>query len=119
RSKWMLNESKFENLKQTYADLKAAKDNKAKGEEVIAGGPPEWGATSVADTMKITFRAVSRTDVSSDANTETAYVVLNELRSNRYFDSSATRPDGEISRVEPPGTFSFKVTAKLKQPLKL
>jgi hypothetical protein len=45
--------------------------------------------------------------------------VLDEIKSSTYFDATNTVFNGDIGADEPPGTFTFKVTAKLKKPLKL
>ncbi|MEY2427324.1 MAG: type pilus assembly protein PilM [Verrucomicrobiota bacterium] len=73
-------------------------------------------------SITITFRAVSWTAISPDANKATAIAVVDELRSSPMFDSSPdeTRiPSGDVGNEEPPGTFTFVVVAKLKRPLRL
>jgi hypothetical protein len=67
----------------------------------------------------VTFRAISLTKSSPSANTETAFAVLNELRSSPMFDPKETEFSGNISPDEPPGTFTFPISIKLKRPLKL
>ena len=86
----------------------------------------------VVDTLKITFRAVGLNRVSTEADQELAFNVLSEMKKSPYFDSSQTVGVGEVSpevplseppvkpgQGEPPGTFSFKIVAKLKRPLTL
>jgi hypothetical protein len=86
----------------------------------------------VVDTLSITFRAVGLNRASSEADQELAFNVLNEMKSSAFFDASNTRAVGEISpevplseppvrseQGEPPGTFSFKIVAKLKRPVTL
>ena len=86
----------------------------------------------VVDRLNINFRAVSLNGVSSDANQELAFNVLNEMRSSPYFDATNTVGVGGVSPEVPlseppvkaegsetPGTFSFKIVAKLKRPLTL
>jgi hypothetical protein len=83
-------------------------------------------------TLNITFRAIGLNKVSPGADQELAFNVLNEMKSSAFFDASNTRAVGEISREatiseppvkseqgEPPGTFTFKIVAKLKRPLTL
>jgi len=57
--------------------------------------------------------------VSPSADTEIAFAVLNELKSSPMFDPEGTQFSGNMSAVEPPGTFSFPITIKFKRPLKL
>jgi len=81
---------------------------------------PEGGTNEIG-TMNITFRAVSWKSLFPEANKETAYDVLNELRASPFFepDDKATRFIGEIGEEEAPGTFTFRILAKLKRPMKL
>jgi hypothetical protein len=73
------------------------------------------------DVITVTFRAVSLTSTANmaSADTDTAFAVLNELKSSSLFDPDGTGFVGTISPPEPPGTFTFGVTIKLKRPLKL
>jgi len=64
-------------------------------------------------------RAVSMTAVSASANPDMAFALLAELQACPLFNREETKFIGDISADEPPGTFTFKVTVKLKQPLKL
>jgi hypothetical protein len=71
-------------------------------------------------SVTVTFRAVSLTAVSPEANKEIVYSVLNEIKSSPLFDPDWTDPDGKgISAEEPPGTFTFGITVGLKHPFKL
>jgi hypothetical protein len=54
-----------------------------------------------------------------DANKEIFYSVLNELKASPYFVPEETKDTSPISPDEPPGTFTFGVSAKLRRPLKL
>ncbi len=78
-------------------------------------------STDEIANIQVTFRAISQTSVSPDANKETAYALLNELKSNPMFDGPETKFPGGIGigDVEPPGTFTFAINIKLKRPLKL
>ena len=69
--------------------------------------------------MSITFRSISRTAVQVEANKQTAYQILEEMKSSPYFDPTNTAFSTEISPDEPPGTFWFGITNTLKHPLKL
>ena len=87
------------------------------------GGAPGAAALTLAksganeiSTIEATFRAVDLTSVSPSANTDIAYEVLNEIKSNPLFDAELSPV---LTPVEPPGTFTFVVTIKLKHPLKL
>lgn len=86
----------------------------------------------VVDRLNINFRAISLNGVSSDANQELAFNVLNEMRSSPYFDATnivgvggvspefpLSEPPVKAEGGETPGTFSFKIVAKLKRPLTL
>jgi type IV pilus assembly protein PilM len=94
----------------------------------VPGAEAVPGAAAVASTpastneiskVTVTFRAISLTKSSPSANTETAFAVLNELRNSPLFDPKETEFSGNISPDEPPGTFTFPVSIKLKRPLKL
>lgn len=100
------------------------------------------GSTNDIDTMNITFRAVGLSNIAPGANADTALELLTEIKNSPYFDPSTNTYAGDISQevplnpnaqppgapgtqpgqttsAEPPGTFSFKIVAKLKRPLKL
>jgi hypothetical protein len=57
--------------------------------------------------------------VQPDANKSVAFAVLAELKANPLFDATNTVFSSLISAEEAPGTFSFKISAQLKRPLKL
>jgi type IV pilus assembly protein PilM len=107
-----------------------------------ATGTP--GGTNDVDVMNITFRAVGLSSIAPGANADTALELLTEIKNSPYFDPSTNTFAGDISQEiplnpnvqnqnqpgqptqpgqttagEPPGTFSFKIVAKLKRPLKL
>ena len=104
----------------------AAPAEPAPGVDGAAAGVPrprkpkaDAGETS---SITITFRAVSWTAVSPDANKATAIAVVDELRNSPLFDPSPEEtkiPSGDVGNEEPPGTFTFIVIAKLKRPLRL
>jgi hypothetical protein len=75
--------------------------------------------TNEISKITVTFRAIDLSKKNPSANTEIAFAVLNELRNSASFDPKETEFSGNISAVEPPGTFTFPVTVKLKRPLKL
>jgi hypothetical protein len=88
----------------------------------MRGGSGASGAVAnEIGAMSITFRAVSWKSVSPEANKETAYDVLSEMKSSPLFDpdDKATHFVGEIGEEESPGTFTFRIFARLKKPLKL
>ena len=80
--------------------------------------PKKKGDTNEIATIDITFKAVSLTAVSPSANSELAFAVRTELRSDPMFDEETDFAAG-ISADEPPGVFSFRMLVKLKRPLKL
>jgi len=75
--------------------------------------------TNEVSKITVTFRAISLTKASAAANTELAFAVRDELRNSSKFDPKETEFAGNISPDEPPGTFTFPITIKLKRPLKL
>ena len=79
------------------------------------------GNTNELASFTITFRAISLNSVNPSANKDTSYLVLTELKSSPLFDPDPeeTRFSGNIGNEEPPGTFTFGVTVRLKRPLKL
>lgn len=91
----------------------------APGELDVAGaaGAAHGGTNKV---ITITFRAVSLTRVSNqpEANKAIAYAVVDELRSSPLFDPENTKFASDVGNEEPPGTFTFTVSAKLKRELK-
>ena len=72
--------------------------------------------------MTLTFRAVSLKDVSgqADADKGVAYAVLEELKSSPLFapDPQETKTASEVT-YEEDGTFTFRIIARLRSPLKL
>jgi type IV pilus assembly protein PilM len=81
-------------------------------------GQPKPSGDQVS-TISIIFRAISRTGVQAEANKQTAYQILDEMKNSPYFDPTNTAFSTEISPDEPPGTFWFGITNTLKHPLKL
>jgi type IV pilus assembly protein PilM len=83
---------------------------------------PKSGDTNEIATLTLTFRAVSLKDVSAqaDADKGIAYAVLQELQSSPLFDPDPqeTKTDSEVTYGEN-GTFTFRIIAKLRRPLKL
>jgi len=80
------------------------------------------GDTNEVATLTLTFRAVSLKDVTgqADADKGVAYSVLQELQNSPLFDPDPqeTRTDSEVT-YEEGGTFTFRLIARLKRPLKL
>ncbi len=85
--------------------------------------PKTAGDTNEIASLTLTFRAVSLKDVSghADADKGIAYSVLQELQSSPLFDPDPeeTRTDSEVNYEENGSTFTFRIIAKLKRPLKL
>jgi hypothetical protein len=83
---------------------------------------PKTGDTNEIATVTLTFRAVSLKDVSgqADADKGMAYAVLQELQNSPLFDPDPqeTKTDSEVT-YEENGTFTFRIIAKLRRPLKL
>jgi hypothetical protein len=102
------------------------------------------GGTNDVDVMNITFRAIGLSNIQPGANADTALELLNQIKNSPYFDATTNTYAGDISQEVPlnpnvqsasapgqptqpgtttagelPGTFSFKIVAKLKRPLKL
>ncbi len=76
--------------------------------------------TNEISSITVTFRAVSLSWVSADANKEILFAVLNELRNSPLVDPEETQPDPKgVSEEATPGTFTFGITVGLKRPLKL
>jgi len=74
------------------------------------------------DSLDITFKAVTLANVSASANNELAFAVRNELQNDPMFvkeETDFTAQAAQISADEPPGVFTFRMTVKLKRPLKL
>ena len=71
------------------------------------------------DTLDVTFKAVTLASVSASANSELGYAVLNELRNDPMFVREETDFVGGLTADEPPGVFTFRMTVKLRKPLKL
>jgi type IV pilus assembly protein PilM len=83
---------------------------------------PKTSDTNEIATVTLTFRAVSLKDVSgqADADKGIAYAVLQELQSSPFFDPDPqeTKTDSEVT-YEEDGTFTFRIIARLRSPLKL
>jgi type IV pilus assembly protein PilM len=86
-----------------------------------AAAAPAAAAADTNGIVMVTFRAISLTSTAniSTADTDTAFAVLNEIKSSPLFDADKTTFVGSVSPPEPPGTFTFGVAIKLKRPLKL
>jgi type IV pilus assembly protein PilM len=75
-------------------------------------------ATNQVDLFNVTCRAVSLKNLDPTANDRLAYVLQGQLQSSEMFDPEGTKLAGPISEIDEL-TFSFGVTLKLKNPLKL
>jgi type IV pilus assembly protein PilM len=81
--------------------------------------------TNEISTVTLVLRAVSLPSL-PQANSDIAFTFLNELKLSSWTAEDAkdvkdatTKFKGDISAEEPPGTFTFSVTWKLKTPMKL
>lgn len=129
-SKSELNKQNLDELKQRYAQLKILDDKNVNATARAAVLSQEQGRKD-APTLTMTFRAIGLNRVSPEADQDIAFDVLNEIKSSGYFDASKTEageitaevplsdPPARAGSGTPPGTFSFKIVAKLKRPLTL
>lgn len=130
------NDQKVDDLKQRYAQSGVASQSIPSSRNINAGSTAATASKEseqqVVDRLNITFRAMGLNRESSAADRELAFNVLNEIRNSPYFDARNTFGVGEVSPEVPlseppvksetgetPGTFSFKIVAKLKRPLTL
>jgi hypothetical protein len=130
------NDKQVDELKRKYTQSEVASQSVPSPRNVNAaattGIASKESEQHVVDRLNITFRAVGLSRVSSEADQQLAFNVLNEIRNSPYFDATKTEGAGEVSREVPlneagvksetgetPGTFSFKIVAKLKRPLTL
>lgn len=133
---WFLSKSdgdrKADEPNQRYAQSQVPVQRNASAASTTTAIASKESEPKVVDTLKITLRAVGLNRVSTDADQELAFNVLSEMKNSPYFDSSQTVGVGDVSpevplseppvkpgQGEPPGTFSFKIVAKLKRPLTL
>ncbi len=87
----------------------------------VAGGTTPNTANEIS-SFEITCRAVSLASASATIPNQTiAFAVLNELQaSTNYFDPAGTAFNGNITSDDPKdSTFTFVLTVKLKNPVKL
>ena len=105
----------LDGLKSTPAPEAAPADQGGGGVPVAKrkGNPNE------IDTLDVTFKAVTLASVSASANSELGYAVLNELRNDPMFVREETDFVGGLTADEAPGVFTFRMTVKLRKPLKL
>jgi type IV pilus assembly protein PilM len=75
--------------------------------------------TNETGAMTLICRAVSLSKVDPAANSDIAYTLENELQASPYFDPKATQLTGQINAEDASGTFTFGITAVLKNPLNL
>jgi hypothetical protein len=133
---WFLSKSdadkKASEPKPRYTQSEVSFQRNASTASATTGIASKESESKVVDTLKITFRAVGLNRVSTEADQELAFNVLSEMKKSPYFDSWQTVGVGDVSpedplseplvkpgQGEPPGTFSFKIVAKLKRPLTL
>jgi len=102
-------------------DATAAPDGTQPAQAAASAGP-----TNEISEVTLVCRAVSLVNVKASANNTVVFSFIEELKGSPLTAVEAkdakepgTRFDGEIGAEEPPGTFTFKVIWKLRQPLKL
>jgi hypothetical protein len=105
----------LDGLKSTPAPEAAPADQGGGGVPV----PKKKGNPNEIDTLDVTFKAVTLASVSASANSELGYAVLNELRNDPMFVREETDFIGGLTADEAPGVFTFRMTVKLRKPLKL
>ena len=76
------------------------------------------GHTNRTDTVNLTFRAVRLDAVSSVANNELAFTVVNEVRNSALFDPTNLVPGNVVLDPVQTNTFTFDLSARLRRPLK-
>jgi type IV pilus assembly protein PilM len=109
-------------LKSSSAPEPAAATETASTPDLSGGTPVrrKKGDANEISSITITFRAVSLSSISPEANKEIVYSVLSEFKDCPLFDREYTDSDGKgIGAEEPPGTFTFGIVVGLKRPLKL
>jgi type IV pilus assembly protein PilM len=80
---------------------------------------PAEPQTNQVGTITLVCRAVSLAKVDPAANSDIAYTLENELQASPYFDPKTTQLTGQINPEDAAGTFTFGITAVLKNPLNL
>ena len=80
---------------------------------------PAQTQTNQSGAITLICRAVSLSKVDSAANSGIAYTLENELQASPYFDPKATQLTGQIDPEDASGTFTFGISAVLKNPLNL
>jgi type IV pilus assembly protein PilM len=68
--------------------------------------------------VNLVFRAVRLDSVSSEANKELAFNVVNEIKNCGFFDATNMIPGSVTMDTIQTNTFTFELSAKLKRPLK-
>ncbi len=91
------------------------------GQETFSGQAMGGTGTAPNEIASVTlmFRAISLTYIAPSANTDIAYALLDELKTSPLFDPNTTQFSTEIIPDDTTGTFTFGISATLKQPLKL
>jgi hypothetical protein len=79
--------------------------------------PTQASQTTPGGAITLMCRAVSLSKVDSAANSDIAYTLENELQASPLFDPKATQLTGQINAEDASGTFTFGISAVLKNPL--
>jgi len=120
---------------EQLTSLASTESGNTPGRPLSVGGPPmgynngppsgpgmaNTTSTLTNQTGAITLvcRAVSLSSIDPAANSDIAYTLENELQASPYFDPKATQLVGQINPEDASGTFTFGITAVLKNPLNL
>ena len=83
------------------------------------GQPPGGSQTNQVGGISLVCRAVSLSKIDPAANSDIAYSFENQLQASPYFDPKSTQLTGQINAEDASGTFTFGITAVLKNPLNL
>ena len=82
------------------------------------GTPSSQVSTNEISVIDVTFKGVDLHKYDPTANDKLAYTLEKELQASPMFDPDETKLSGQI-RVEDSETFTFGMSLKLKEPLKL
>jgi hypothetical protein len=111
----------YENLMlKRYGRLPGSSGTKTSTSTTIEAVAPAAGNTNEIAVVNMTFRAVNMRQISPMANNDLAYELQRALQASPMFDPKETKLTGQIEVVDASApTFSFGVTLRLKEPLKL
>lgn len=103
--------------------MKITKDPAVEAEEKKEAAKPKPAANANTNvvTINVKFRAVNlNKSGDSAANGNLAYAVQDEFKQSSFFDADGTKLSGELEQVESSAqTFTFGMTLKLRNPMKI